>query len=940
MKKIVLYLVLLLFCSPVLAQPPGFGNKGFTVKGKILDEDKNPLEKLRVSIYYFNGADTLYTSTKKNGTFSINNVQKTRFYVSISGLNWKSYTKFYDLSIENNEVLLPAITLTKQSKTLSNVIITSKSAIQVKEDTLSFNADSFKTKGDLPTEELIKKLPGVEVDKDGNITTMGKQVSGVKVNGKEFFGGDVKAATREIPVEMIDKIQIIDDYGDQANFTGNKNGDPEKIINLQLRKDKNEGYFGNATIGAGTKNRYIASGSVNQFKNNTQFNITVNANNINKETFNTSMPGSRGGGRGGGNAMGRNGGNEAGTLADNTASGITNLGNIGMNYRNDANKKLSHYGSYVYTNKNTETISETLLQTFFENNNNNTEQQNIDTSKGKNHRINYNVEYKLDSNNFIKITPQFSWRTSQTNNQSNFEISNSQSLSTTIGKQLFQSNVISPYYSGNILWNHKFGKKGRTLSINTNSNFNSNTQADAYNNASGIILVNPTDTINRQNLQQVDIQNSSRNMGASFSYTEPLNTKNSLELEYRLNNSVINNDRKTANYDSTSNLFLLADSLSNKFINTYTTNKLALNWNYTTSKYNFVIGLGAQHANITIENISNNYINTQPILNFIPTAQFNYNFNRTKKINFSYFGRTSQPSSAQLQPVRDISNRQFITVGNPDLQPEFTNTFRVRFNNFNAKTNFNIFTMLRYEFVLDKITTNVRNLGLGVQETNYLNADNNNRISLYSNIGKAFSNRKYNVRWNNYINYANSLAFSNNIANYAKQLYASERLSLDVNLSDWLNISLGGTYAMRKNRYSLNAFTNQTTNTFGLFNEALISLPKNFRIQYSLNKNFNNGFASNVNANPFIINGYVEKQFLKGNKGSFRLTAYDLLNQNININRTIDNNSITDAQDNRLTQYFLLSFIYRISKFSGTQPQQEMHQGHGGPPSLPGERRY
>jgi hypothetical protein len=934
-----LFLILsLLFANTIFSQP------GFSVKGKVVNEANEPLNGLRVIVYYFKGDDTLYNFTNARGNFIAKGVSNSSFYVSIQGIGLANYTKFYDLQIENNEADLGVISMLPKNKTIGNVVVVGKQAIQVKEDTLSFNADSFKTKGDLPTEELLKKIPGVTVDKDGNISAQGKQVTGVKVNGKEFFGGDVKAATREIPVEMIDKVQIIDDYGDQANFTGNKDGDPNKIINLQLRKDKSEGYFGNATAGIGTKERYMLGGSINKFKDSKQVSLTINTNNINRENFGTSMPGSGGGGRFGGgggmNAMGRMAGGDASTLNQNGGSGITNLGNAAFNYRNDINKKLSHYGSYVYTNKTTQTTTESLQQTFFDDNTIDNQQSIADTTKGINHRVNYNLEYKPDSNNFIKVSPQFSFRQSSNRNENVFSIQNILSAVTNNGLQDFVSKATSPYYGGTILWNHKFNKKGRSMSLNTNANYNSTAQTDDYLNKS-VVYLTPIDTINSSNAQQIDINNFTKAFGASLSYIEPIDTRNSIELSYNYNTSIINNNRQTAVRDSATQIYLLTDSLSNIFENTYNTHKLGANWRFNEKKYNFSLGFAVQPATISTENISKNYSNTQNVFNYFPMARFNYKFTKNKNIEINYNGRTNQPSVNQLQPVTDRSNRQYIVIGNPNLRPEFNSNVRFRFNNFNPKTGFSIFANVRYEFTKDKITTDTRNVGFGVQETKYLNADNNNSISTFYSIAKPFSNRKYNFKYSGHGMYNNSLALSNGLQNFGKRAYVSQTIGLDINAKEWVSFGSSITYSLNNNKYSLNPKSNTSTNTFGINSEATFFLPKNFRINYGLTKNFNSGFANNVNANPFIINGYVEKQFLKGNRGSFRLAVYDLLKQNINISRTANANTITDAQDNRLTQYFLLSFNYKISKFSGKQPEpkdgERMRfngsmnpEGHGG----------
>jgi Outer membrane protein beta-barrel family len=930
--KIILSFLSLLIVIQMQAQ------QGFTVKGTTVLANGKSLNELPVQLYFFNGEDTFYTNTNSKGNFTFKNVNKTSFYINISLAEFKPFIKFYDLQIENNEVKLDTIVLMPLANNLQGISVIGKQAILIKEDTLSFNADSFKTKGDLPTEELLKKLPGVMVDNDGNITAQGKQVTGVKVNGKEFFGGDVKAATKEIPVEMIDKIQIIDDYGDQSNFTGNKDGEATKIINLLLRKDKNEGYFGNATVGVGTNQRYIVGGSLNSFKNTKQISLTVNANNINRENFSTSMPGtgrSGGGGRGteggGFNAMGRSTVGDASSANQNNSTGITNLWNFGFNYRNDINKKLSHYGSYVYTFKNTQTISETLQQIYFEENNNSNLQNIIDTNKGNNHRLNYNIEYKLDTNNFIKISPQFSFRQSNNHNANAFNIIDAINNATTNGLQDFVNSAASPYIGNTLLWNHKFKKNGRSASISTTTNYNQTSQDDSFTNKS-IAYVNATDTINANNAQQIDINNYTKTFGANISFIEPFTSRHSLEFSYNYNTSVINNDRQTAVRNNVTQLYTISDSLSNEFENIYNTHKIGSNWRFIEKMYNVSIGFAVQPASITTKNFTNDYQLTQSVFNYFPTARFVYKFTKNKNIEVTYNGRTNQPSILQLQPVIDRSNRQFITIGNPLLLPEFTNTFRIRYTNFVPKTGVSITANMRFEFVKDKITSNTKSIGQGMLETQYLNADNNNSTVLFYNIAKPFRNRKYTIKLNGHTFYNNTFALANSKENFGRKIYVYQTLMLDINAAEWITLNAGINYIGNDNKYSLNPAGNTSTSTYSFSSEATFFIPYHFRINYSFNKLINSGFANNVNANPFIINGYIEKQFLKGNRGSVRISVYDLLNQNTNITRTVNANTITDAQDNRLMQYFLLSASYKLSKFTGNQPEQPQGERpwHGG----------
>jgi hypothetical protein len=277
MRKIVLLPFTLLIITSLFAQQPR------TISGKLVDSSLSPVARATVTLFYETPGDTLRTTSSQEGLFQFEGVKSRPFFIRTTHLGYKKYEKKFEN--EGLALQLPAIILTQQIRTLEEIIIETP-PIQVKEDTVEYKADSFKVKPNAMVEDLLRKLPGVSVDKDGNVTAQGKTVTKVKVNGKDFFQGDVKTATRELSADMIDKVQVVDDYGDQSAISGIRDGEPEKVINLQLKKDKNKGVFGRATAGYGTDDRYQANLNANYFNNNKQLSLIANSNNVNNSSFN------------------------------------------------------------------------------------------------------------------------------------------------------------------------------------------------------------------------------------------------------------------------------------------------------------------------------------------------------------------------------------------------------------------------------------------------------------------------------------------------------------------------------------------------------------------------------------------------------------------------------------------------------------------------------
>ena len=366
------------------------------VTGRLVDTTGSALSRATVKLYAVGSKDTLRAVTNNNGAFILKNVPTSRFNISASNIGYTATERSFNFDASMEDIRLEDIAMQPFATTLQEIVI-STPPIVVKEDTVEYKIDSSMVKPNAMTEDLLKKLPGVEVDKAGNITAQGKAVTRVKVNGKDFFGGDPKAATRELPADMIDKVQIIDDYGDMANVSGIKDGEPEKVLNLQLKKDKNKGIFGRGTVGVGTDDRYQGTLNTNIFNNNKQLSITGNSNNSNASVFND---GGGGGGRdlnsgGAGRAVmaaidGGGGGNRGGGGGGN--DGISQTNSIGTNYRQDfENGKGSFYGSYSFTRRSTDVLRDVTQQNFFSGGNFVNNQKTFTNNISNNHRAFLNL---------------------------------------------------------------------------------------------------------------------------------------------------------------------------------------------------------------------------------------------------------------------------------------------------------------------------------------------------------------------------------------------------------------------------------------------------------------------------------------------------------------------------------------------------------------------
>ncbi len=909
----------------ILTSTAAFSQQTISVRGAVRNEDGKPLSGASVTIFYEGQKDSLHSVTDSKGIFTFTNLKQATTGVLITYIGYNPLARYYDYSKVTGLQNIVDLQLTPGGQTLANVVVEAPK-VQIKEDTVSYKIDSTMYRKNDNVEEVLKKLPGVEVDKTGKVTAQGQEVTKVKVNGKDFFGGDVTTATRNLNADMVDKIDIIDDYGDQAAFTGVKSGDATKTLNIQLKKDKNKGYFGNATLGAGTEGRYANSLTVNKFNNNQQISIIGNLNNTNASTFNFGSMS---------NAMGGMVRSMGGNFNANSGTGIATTKSIGLNYRDQWGSKISVYGSYSFTNKGTTTERDVTKQTLFGNTNILNREGTNDYTVTDNHRFTFNLEYKIDSFNYLKFSPNVSYTTTNENYLSNFTNSVDTALSNR-GKTTDVTKSHAPNISGTLLFNHRFDKKGRILSLNFTGGASSTDGNDNYITTYDFVKGVSQDSVFNQYITQ---DNKNHNYSLSASYIEPLNKKQSLEFNYTYNKRFTGNDRENFYVDPITGSKTFIDSASNIIDNDYITNRFGVNFRTNQKKYNYTIGFAVQPATIQSDSKTTNTLYTQHLVNYYPVVRFAYNFSRSRSFSVNYNGSTNQPTYQQLQPVADYSNPQYVTIGNPDLKPEFNNNIAVRYNNFDFITGNVFFGNLNFSFVKDKIVNNVVQIFETTpggqqeyvrQETYYLNSDGYYTASGFYAFSKPFRNRKYVFNYGGSIMYNNNVSYISSAKNTGKNLVLGQRFSTTITVKKWLETSAGVNFTLNDAKYSLNKQLNSNTRAWSLTHSSRFFLPKDFTITYDMDKSINSGYADNVTANPFIINGSIEKLVSTKYNASLRLNAYDLLNENTSVTRTVNGSGFTDTRTNKLGRYVMLSLVFRFNKFTGTG------NAGGGPQMVPG----
>jgi len=925
MRKTVL-LILLLFSAYILTAQ----NK---VTGKVVDGmNRFPLPDATVTL--INPADSAavgFAVADKNGLFEIKNLKKGSYLLGITYTGYRPFTKNLDITLSQFVIDLDTIYMQPDTSMLSSVVV-SAPPITVKKDTVEFRASMFKTKPNATVEDLLKKLPGVEVDKDGKVQAQGEEITKIYVDGKEFFSNDPKLATRNLSSDMIESIQVFDDMSDQAKFTKIDDGSRKRTINIKLKKDSKRGIFGRSSASAGTSDRYEGSASVNMFNNSRQLSVLGGANNINRLGFTSndliSSMGGMGNVNGGGGRGGRGGRGGGGGGTSN--NGNTKSWSAGVNYRDEWGPKIDFSGNYFVSQTSNSNFSQSYRQSFFADDSSalassTSNSKNIST----NHRFGLRFEYLIDSMNSVLLTP--------TLNLQHAESFNDESLTTQAVSPKFNYKAIEgkshrsnirdgQLFTNELLFRHRFNKPGRTFTIGWSTSLNSS-DGEGFN-TSPYYFYNPDSTQNRfDNRQQRNDQliHSFNNI-ISSSITEMIGSDKIWELNYAYTINKSNSDRNTYDYDSTTQRFdSINKPLTNYFENLFTASRLGTNFRVKKQKYDYQFGGAVQFA--SLQNLSNRATTgkdstmKQQYTNFFPNASFNFTPAPRKSLRFTYRGSTRAPGISQLQDVQDVSNSLNIRTGNPDLKQEFTHNVNISYNTFNVNNFLYLNLNVAGSIVSNKIVNSISKLGEGVQLTRPVNLNGARNLTFSGTIGIPLSKVTTGRRSPLNINLTTSLRYNRDVSklddrlnlNYTRGI--GQRIHFTYFIQDKLDVGANASYNYNDARYSVQQSLNYTYFDHHYSVDVTYTFFKRFMINNDFDYYINTGRAQGFNQPIPLWNAYVSCLLFKKQNGELRISGVDLLNQNKSINRSVGDNYIEDTYTRVLQRFFLVSFMYKFRSF-------------------------
>ena len=937
-------------------------NKIITVSGRVIEEDtKEPVEMATVQLFALpDSTQAAGVTTQKQGTFTLPKVKAGKYVLRISYIGFITQELPLQLSDKAPAKNVGTITLHPDAVMLSEAVITAEAPqVTVVEDTLMYNSSAYRTPEGAMLEELVKKLPGAEIDEDGNVKINGKEVKKIMVDGKEFFGGDVKTGLKNLPVNMIDKLKTYDKKSDLARITGIDDGEEETVLDLKVKKGMNQGWFGNADVAVGTEKRYSGNLMLNRFVDKTQISLIGGGNNVNDQGFS---------GGGGGPRWRRN-------------NGLNATKTVGVNFATETSK-LETGGSARYNYKSTDVSNTNSSERFLTNGNSFSNSNSKNKNKVSDFNADFRLEWKPDTMTNLIFRPYVAYGKTDgksgsysgtfnedpfnlvpnPNDYLNFEDIDGNDPLRDIRVNATNSNSISDGKSlstnASLQFNRKLNNKGRNITFRGAFGYgdNDNDQYSQYETRYYQIYNSVgQDSIEYRN-QYIATPTENFNYSARLTYSEPIARSIFLQFSYNFQYKYSKSNKSTYDLLDYPDWIIggslpegyqthYVDSLSKNAEYRYYNHDITTSLRSIREKYQLSAGFSFQPQNSKLSYKKGDYMidTTRTVFNFAPNVDFRYRFSKVSQLRFTYRGRASQPSMENLLPITDNSNPLSIRMGNPGLKPSFTHSMRMFYNTYNAEKQRGIMTHASFSLTQNSISNSteyVEQSGGTISRPENING-NWNAFAMFG-FNTALKNKKFTINTFSRVNYDNNVDFLFDREQRVNEKNKSTALSLNENLNgayrnDWFELSLNGTLGYIFERNELRSESNQQPYNYSYGASTNITLPWRMTISTNIANNSRRGYRdASMNRNELIWNAQLAQTFLKGS-ATVSFEMYDILKQQSNISRSLTASMRSVSEYNGINSYCMLHFIYRLNVFGGKGAREGMERrGPGGGGRGPG----
>jgi len=919
MKKTILLIGLLVTAACGIAQKA-------TIKGIVSDtSSKENLSNAVVSV--LRAKDSIlykYTRTNAQGRFSFARLPAGRFILLVTYPKYADYVEPVTLT-DSTSLDFGKIAVILKAKLLEEVVVKQKiSAIRIKGDTTEFTADSFHVQANATVEDLLKKLPGIQIDKNGKITAQGETVQKILVDGEEFFGDDPTLVTQNLRADMVDKVQVFDKKSDQAAFTGIDDGQKSKTINLKLKDSKKNGYFGKISAGGGTDGYFDNQLMLNMFKKKKKFSVYGILSNTGKTGLNW---------------------NERDKYGESFASGVDydeangyfmfsgsqdELDSWNGQYNGQGYPSVktggAHYNDKWNDDKQSANINYKILQLDVTGTNGtNTQYILPDTLYYTNQRETFNnqilrnrangsYELQIDSGSSIKISANGGTDHKITDSHFITEALAADSALVNSGTRNISTIGDTRTINSNILWKKKMHKKGRTISVNLSENYEKG-NSDGYLFADNEFYKGGV-TYQQQITDQYKKYNSEKlGFDSKITYSEPLSRVSSLIVNYGI--SVNNSTSNRASFNkSADDKYTSMDSLySNDYRFNVFTHRGGLAYSLIKKKLRVNLGNNIGITSFNQDDLVKNASTKRNFINWFPQASVGYSFTQQKGLWFRYNGNTTQPTIQQIQPTRTNDDPLNITIGNPNLKPQFANNLNASFNNYKVLTETNIYANISYQFVENAIGSRTSVDSNGKRTYQSVNLNGNKSIGSYFGYGFKLKKPGININFNGQIRYSSNQSIVNDILNVTKSgnytlgnnIYKSKDKKYEIGLHT--SATYTNSHSSVQSSIKTHYWTFNVQPNFDVF------LPKKFQVHSDMDANFRQKTSAfDFNTNVILWNAWIGKKFLKGDALLIKASANDLLNQNKGFNRNVSSNFISQNTYSSIQRFFMLSVVWNFNK--------------------------
>lgn len=907
-KSLIIALLVMMGMTSLIAQ-------NANVSGIVEDGAGEKLSSATVIL--LQAADSVlvsFATTDNNGEFQIKRVRQGDYILQFSYLGFQTRNVEFIYQDERENIDLGNIVLEESTNELSEIeVVADYSPISIKKDTLEYNADAFKPKTHEVVEDLLKRLPGIEIDDEGNIKAQGEDVRKVLVDGKEFFGSDPKIATKNLPADAIKKVQVFDKKSDMAEFSGIDDGEEEKTINLELKPDRRKGVFGTITGGLGTEERYTGNSSINKFSQNEQLSFIGSVNNVNQQGFSFSDYVSFMGGPS--NAFGRRSNTSGAQINQGLSNGFVQSGSLGLNYNRDFGTKTKLRSSYFYNHldrdidKTSDIENQLPDLSYFSN------EVSGSNTLNNNHRVNFSLSHDLDSNQNIKF-------------ESSLTLSNANFLSESFGESFLldqtplnfidrenysdQDNLSTEF---ELIYRRKLGKPGRTISASASYGTDNVDGTGGLESENGFFDMGELEEVDSifqdQNLVQKDKQYRLR-----ASYTEPIGKGKYLEAA--LERSSVQNDLDKDVFDLENEQDIFNPELSQNYISERIYDRAGVGFRITKNALNLSFGLDGQRTLLQGEIMSSENIIEKESYYLLPEMRLRYEFSASGRLMFDYRTRVNDPSITQLQPIVDNTDPTNIYIGNPDLKPEYAHSLNLRFHSFSQFSQVSFFGSIGFTLTENNIT-NARNITPDfIRTTMPLNTDQATATRLYLGAGLPLRFIKSRLSVNGNVSHSQSDIFISFIEDNTQRWNTGVQVRLNNQKREILEWGLSGRVSYNTTQYEIQSSQNQNyiNQQYGA------DLRINFLKNWSVGGNFNyNIYGSSLNTDQIdvpLAEAFLSRDFMD-KRLRITLAAFDLFNRNEGIEQIAELNYLEETRIQSLGRYFMLSARYSLNKFGGNE---------------------